>query len=156
MYSYTGCLLNNSRDSIQRVSTVSSTPLGICSLQPEKPISWSQDKLLLPILLIRLFPNNAKLERQLCQGIWAIFWSRQQINWPSLLPTVFLKSEIVYHQDEDDTKGNLPSTNYDPILSRQEPHLPTDSVPRLPGQHSPGIVSDVSFPFWTPYNYLFS
>ena len=28
MYSYTGCLLNNSSDSIQRVATVSSTPPG--------------------------------------------------------------------------------------------------------------------------------
>lgn len=50
MYSYTGCLLNNSRDSIQRVSTVSSTPLGICSLQPEKPISWSLGQITPPYL----------------------------------------------------------------------------------------------------------
>ena len=71
MYSYTGCTLHNSRGSIKRVSTVSSTPWGLCSLQPAKPIPWSLGQTP-SYFIISLFPKYAKLERQLCQGIWAV------------------------------------------------------------------------------------
>lgn len=45
VYNYTGCILHNSRGSIQTNSTVSSTPLGLCSMQPAKPIPWSLGKI---------------------------------------------------------------------------------------------------------------
>lgn len=76
VYSYTDCTLHNSRGSIKWVSTLSSTPWGPCSLQPAKPIPWSLGHTP-SYFIISLFPKDAKLERQLCQGIWAVFWSRQ-------------------------------------------------------------------------------